>query len=304
MTSPRERAAVVALAAANLVPWYEVADLVSDVGSALAIVEGRITGVDRADRELAARLTEAISIDDVDRLRTELGALLDADDDVTLHTVLDDTYPASLRDIYNRPPFLFMRGALVPDDDAAVAVVGTRNASPDGRAQARELATALATRGVTVVSGLAAGIDTEAHTAALDAGGRTVAVMGTGITRVYPTANRELAQRVAANGALLSQFMPDSPPRGQNFPLRNVVTSGMAVGTAVIEASNTSGARMQARLALEHGKRLFLVESLVLHEDWAQKYAQRPGCIVVRDVQQILDILERRPERAEQLKLV
>jgi DNA processing protein len=206
--------------------------------------------------------------------------------------VLDENYPSNLRRVYNRPPFLFVRGTLNPGDERSVAVVGTRKASPEGREQARQLATELARRGVTVVSGLAAGIDTEAHTATLAAGGRTLAVMGTGIDRVYPAENRALAERIPAQGAVVSQFWPGSPPRKENFPLRNVVSSGIAMGTVVVEANGVSGARMQARLALEHGKRLFLVEPLVLQEKWAQDYAKRPGATVVKSVDDVLRVLD------------
>jgi DNA processing protein len=211
----------------------------------------------------------------------------------------------NLRKIYNRPPFLFVRGRLDLSDERSVAVVGTRQASPEGRQQARHLSEELVGRDVTVVAGLALGIDTAAHVAALDSGGRTVAVMGTGIDRVYPAENRSLAEAIPAHGALVSQFWPGTPPRRENFPLRNVVTSGIAMGTVVVEASSTSGAKMQARLALEHGKRLFLVEPLVLHEEWAQRYARRPGATVVTSVDDVVAILDAEvaAERTAQLSL-
>jgi DNA processing protein len=224
---------------------------------------------------------------------------------VSLVTVLDDDYPTNLRLVYNRPPFLFARGELRADDERAVAIVGTRQASATGHAQAARLARELAGHGVTVLSGLAAGIDTAAHEAALEVGGRTVAVMGTGIRRVYPAQNRDLAARIVdAGGALVSQFWPDAPPARWSFPIRNVVMSGMAVGTVVVEASSTSGAKMQARLALEHGKRLFLIESLVMHEKWARDYAERPGATVVQSVDDVLAALESELQPlAEQLTL-
>lgn len=212
---------------------------------------------------------------------------------VSLITVLDEEYPTNLRLIYNRPPFLFVRGELRACDDRALAVVGTRSASNEGREQAARLARDLVGHGVTVLSGLAIGIDASAHEAALEARGRTVAVMGTGIRRMYPAENKELAARlVEAGGALVSQFWPDAPPTRYTFPMRNVVMSGMGIGTVVVEASSTSGAKMQARLALDHGKRLFLVESLVLHERWAREYAERPGATVVGSVDDVLGALE------------
>lgn len=129
-----------------------------------------------------------------------------------------------------------------------------------------------------MISGLARGIETEAHTATLEASGRTIAVVGTGILRTYPRENAALADRIAQNGAVVSQFWPDAPPTKYSFPMRNAVMSGISQGTAVIEASATSGAKMQARIALEQGKRAFLMASLVTREEWAQRYLGRGGC--------------------------
>jgi DNA processing protein len=205
-----------------------------------------------------------------------------------LTTVLDSDYPANLRLIPNLPPFLFIRGEVRPTDALSVAVVGTRQASPEGIKCGRDMATLLAERDVTVVSGLARGIDTAAHRAALDAGGRTIAVIGTGITEYYPPENAELADEIAERGALVSQFWPTRPPGRDTFPRRNVVTSGISQGTVVIEASSTSGAKMQARLALEHGKKVFLVRSLVTDQRWAQTYVDTRGAIEVGDVDEVI----------------
>jgi len=120
---------------------------------------------------------------------------------------------------------------------------------------------------------------------------------------IYPKENRGLADRVQDRGAAVSQFCPDSPPRQMNFPMRNVVMSGMAMGTVVVEASATSGAKMQARLALEHGKRLFLLESLVSSQDWARRYAERPGVSIVRNLDDVLDVLVALASPPEQLAL-
>lgn len=197
----------------------------------------------------------------------------------------------NLREVYNRPPFLFTRGRLWSADDRSVAVVGTRSASDEGKRLARTLAAELATAAVTVVSGLALGIDTAAHLGALEAGGRTIAALGHGIDRpVYPAANRQLASRIVASGqgALVSHFIPDAPPTRQTFPMRNVVTSALSLGTVVIEAGPTSGAKQQAERCLEHGKQLFLVDHLVMSQEWAKQAAARPGAVVVRSVDDIL----------------
>lgn len=214
-----------------------------------------------------------------------------------LVTVLDDDYPHNLRLIYNLPPFLFIRGRpFGVQDSRSVAVVGTRAASTEGRNRACRLAERLVQESVVVVSGLAYGIDQSAHRATLDAGGRTIAVIGTGITRCYPAAHLELSDEIAERGTLVSQFWPSSPPAKWTFPRRNVVMSGISQGTAVVEASATSGAKMQARLALEHGKRVFLLHSLVTAQPWARDYVARRGAVEVETVEEIVRRLAA-PER-------
>jgi DNA processing protein len=216
-----------------------------------------------------------------------------------LITVLDAEYPATLRTIFNLPPFLFVRGALLKEDARAVAVVGTRHASEEGIRRARRMAGLLAAKRVTVVSGLARGIDTAAHTAALAGGGRTIAVLGQGIaTPVYPAGNRDLAEQIASTGALVSQFWPSAHPASWTFPRRNIVTSGISQGTVVVEATATSGAKMQARLAIEHGKRVWLLKSLVDSQPWAQTYVARRGAIVVATVEEVIaDLVD--PDRLQ-----
>lgn len=208
-----------------------------------------------------------------------------------LVTVLDDDYPANLRLIHNLPPFLFIRGEVLPTDVRSVAVVGTRDATERGIVRARKMSRRLVQQGVTVVSGLAAGIDAAAHTEALERGGRTLAVLGTGITKCYPKDKAELAERIAAAGALVSQFWPSTPPTTWTFPRRNVVTSGISQGTVVIEATSTSGAKMQARLALDHGKRVWLIKSLVTDQPWADKYVRTRGAREVASVDEVVDDL-------------
>ena len=200
-------------------------------------------------------------------------------------TVLDDDYPTNLRFVHNLPPFLFYRGTLDPYLDArSIAVVGTRNASTEGLDRARRMARRLTENGVSIVSGLARGIDTAAHRAALDARGRTVAVFGTGITRVYPAENTELvAEIIDGGGLVVSQFFPTAKPSAWSFPKRNEVTSGISQGTVVIEAPQKSGARMQARLAYEHGKPVFLVESLATAQEWAGRMLDAGRAIPIRD---------------------
>ena len=165
----------------------------------------------------------------------------------------DDGYPLHLRSVPDPPP-LHVRGALLREDALAVAIVGSRRASPYGLGVAETLARDLAARGVTIVSGLARGIDTAAHRGALAAGGRTLAVLGCGLDRAYPPENRALAAEIAARGALLSQFPPGTPPLARHFPARTRIIAGLTLGTVVVEAAESSGALITAGLAGELGR--------------------------------------------------
>jgi DNA processing protein len=299
--SREERAAVLALVEATEKEWHATATLIDAVGSACAVLRGEWTGLEPYDIELAKTLAARVTPEVLGRQELLIERMEARG--VSLITVLDPDYPLNLRKVYNRPPFLFVRGDLTDQDNRAIAVVGTRQASREGLEQAGRLASELARADVTVLSGLARGIDAAAHNSALDAGGRTIAVLGTGILRVYPPEHETLADRVAAHGALVSQFWPDAPPTPYSFPMRNVVTSGMAAGTVVVEASATSGAKQQARLALEHGKRVFLVKSLVLREEWAKRYARLPATTVVESVDDILAVLLPAEKPVQQLAL-
>ncbi len=296
-----EKAAVLAIISRTEMLWYEAGALIETVGSACALLEGAWDDLEPDDIESARKLAYAVTPDDlkaqarlIDELHGEGAECL---------TVLDAGYPANLRDIHNRPPFLFVRGKLLPEDRRAIAVVGTRQAQPEGVVLARRFARELADAGTTVLSGMALGIDTAAHEAAIEAGGRTIAVFGTGIRRIYPKQNRDLARRMVDSGAVVSQFWPDAPPTRVSFPMRNVVTSGMAIGTVVVEAHGHSGARNQARQCLEHGKLLFLVRELVMKEEWARKYADRPGVTVIESTDDVLAVMERVMEAPQQLTM-
>lgn len=287
MSDVQERAAVLALVARTEREWHRTAAVIEEVGSAVRVLNKDWTGFETFDTGAVGRLAETVTAEDIVRYTDLIEEY--ASKDVTLITVLDTAYPTNLRQVYNRPPFLFVRGSLGSDDDRSIAVVGTRRASEHGIQIAGSLASQLVEHRVTVLSGLAAGIDAAAHAAAIAAGGKTVAVMGTGIDTIYPKENAPLADEILSQGgALVSQFWPDAPPTKFSFPMRNVVMSGMAIGTAVIEASSTSGAKMQARLALEHGKRLFLLKSLVDQEEWARSYSERSGAVVVSSVDEII----------------
>ena len=295
---PEMQSNLLALCAIDHVNWHVIAREAQHPGGLERLLRG-----DLAEKSKEARATQKLLANaDLDAARCRAAEEIRRARDVAakLVTVLDDGYPANLRVIYNLPPFLFYRGRLEREDARSIAVVGTREASHEGIDSARRMAGRLAQNGVTVLSGLARGVDTAAHEETLAQGGRTIAVLGTGILGCYPKENADLAERIVESGALVSQFWPAQPPTPYNFPRRNVVTSGMSQGTVVIEASKTSGAKMQARLALEHGKRVFLVSRLVTSQQWAQKYVADRGAIEITSVDDVLTRL-RSPAEIEQL---
>jgi DNA processing protein len=275
-----EHAALVLLLRTGTRPWQHYADLVEEAGSALAVLEQEAGPQQQLldphpDLQAAAR--------QIEQWRAEGMRLL---------TVLDEDYPENLRGVHDRPPLVFVAGELLSRDARSVAVVGARQATDRGLAIARAIAEHLVDRGFTVASGLAAGIDAAAHTAALARKGRTLAVIGTGLRRAYPPQNAPLQRRLIRQGAVISQFWPDAPPSRRTFPMRNAVMSGMTLASVIVEASQTSGSRMQARLALEHGRPVFLVRSL-LEQPWAREFATRPGTHVVDSPAGITDTIER-----------
>jgi DNA processing protein len=279
-----ETAALLALLRASRARWQQIADDVEEAGSARHLLERVSEG------QQTSLLDEGIVPEDLTAQIAELDAW--AHEGIRVLTVLDADYPENLRTVYDRPPLVFVAGDLRPEDSRSVAVVGTRRPTDDGITRARRIADHLAGNGYTVASGLAAGIDTTAHTAALEAGGRTVAVIGTGLRRAYPKENAALQERISREGAVISQFLPDAPPTKRSFPMRNVVMSGLALATVVVEAGEVSGSRMQARLALQHNRPVFLLRSLLEH-GWAASMQQRPGVYVVDEPEQITETIRR-----------
>ncbi len=176
----------------------------------------------------------------------------------------DEAYPTRLKEIAQPPPVIYLRGEYLAEDLFAVAIVGTRKMTPYGRQVTADISSYLSANGVTVVSGLARGVDALAHTSALEAGGRTLAVLGSGVDRIYPPENRGLAEKIMAHGAIISDYAPGTAPDSANFPPRNRIISGLSLAVVVVEAGETSGALITAGFAAEQGREVFAVPGNIL----------------------------------------
>ena len=204
----------------------------------------------------------------------------------------DPEYPSRLKEIYDYPPVLYVRGFLLPEDEWCLAVVGTRRATVYGRQVAEELVTDLARSKITIVSGLARGIDSVAHHSALEAGGRSIAVFGCGLDMVYPSENATLARQIMEQGALVSEYPLGTKPRAENFPRRNRIMSGLSLGVLVIEASKTSGAMITAHLALEQNREVFAIPgSILAPQSRGTNHLIQEGAKLVQDYTDILEEL-------------
>lgn len=239
--------------------------LLAVFGSAQAIFDQNSTTLEQLGSEKLARTLQTAPPNLAAQLQMTL-EWLQAGDDRRVVALGDEAYPAALLDIADPPLMLYMLGkhatqpqTLSPSHVAHIAIVGSRNPTPQGEANARQFAKALAGAKLCVVSGLALGIDGAAHDGAMQAGGDTIAVVGTGLDRVYPKKHLELAHRIAQQGMLISEFPLGTPPLTANFPRRNRIISGLSLGTLVIEAALQSGSLITARLAAEQGKEVFAI---------------------------------------------
>ncbi len=204
----------------------------------------------------------------------------------------DPRYPTRLKEIYDYPPLLYVRGSLLPEDEWCLAVVGTRRATAYGRQVTEELVTDLARNNITIVSGLARGIDSVAHKAALEAGGRTIAVFACGLDMVYPRENTDLAHRVMKQGAIVSEYPLGIKPRPEYFPRRNRIMSGLSLGVLVAEAGFKSGAMITAKLALEQNREVFAVPGSILsHASEGTNHLIQEGAKLVSNCNDILEEL-------------
>ncbi len=211
---------------------------------------------------------------------------------IEIITYHDDAYPANLKAIHDPPLVLYVKGKVEENDRLALAMVGARRCSYYGRKQAERLAGQLARLGITVVSGMARGIDTCCHQGALGAGGRTIAVLGNGLASIYPPENEKLFDQIVACGAVISELPLEAPPLAQHFPRRNRLISGLSLGALVVEASARSGSLITARWALEQGKEVFAVPGKIdsPHSKGCHRLI-KDGAKLVEDVNDILDEL-------------
>ncbi len=212
----------------------------------------------------------------------------------------DPRYPARLKDIFDPPPLLFARGRVELMSELAVGIVGTRRPTAYGNAVAARLAKDLASAGLTIVSGMARGIDTAAHRAVLEGGGNTVAVFGCGVDEVYPAENRKLAEPLSKDGLILSEFPMATPPYPQNFPIRNRIISGMSAGVLVIEGGQYSGSAITAKLAAEQNREVFAVPGNITSKmSWGPNLLIKQGAKLVQEWNDV--VVELKPDDRRRL---
>lgn len=212
---------------------------------------------------------------------------------IKILTINDESYPQLLKEIYDPPVVLFCKGILLPQDNFGLAVVGSRQLSDYGKRVTEKFAFELASCGITIVSGLARGIDSVAHISALSAQGRTIAVLGSGILKIYPPENKKLSEQIIQRGAILSEFYPETPPKRENFPKRNRIISGMTIGTLVTEATTNSGALITAKLALEQGREVFAVPGNITSKNSeGTNFLIKNGAKLVQKIEDILEEIQ------------
>jgi len=286
---PAEQRALVALAMVPGIGPGRIRALVAVLGSGQAVLETpmrqlkAVDGVGRQTAEAILSFENDGAIENQFDAAERIGAEL-----ITMH---DSRFPALLRQIYDPPPFLWVRGRLAPEDDQAIAIVGTRKATDYGRRAAEHFAGELVGRGFTIVSGLAYGIDITAHRAALEAGGRTIAVLGSGVDRIYPATHHEVVRRIIDEdcGAVVSEFPMGANPDATNFPRRNRIIAGLSLGTLVAESRDSGGALITVFEAIEQNREAFAVPTPFHSEMTGTNHLIRKGhAALVMNVEDVL----------------
>jgi DNA processing protein len=266
----RERAAVLAVIAAMRAARRRSMRLICATGSLLRLIEGDWKALELDEVPIAGELRSVVTTRDISRHEKSIARL--ERQGVRVVTVRDEDYPVHLRMVSGHPAVLFVSGTLRAADRRLIAVIGTRHPTRAGIQRARELTRDLVSLGFTVVSGLAHGIDAAAHREALQVGGQTIAVMGSGINRTHPPGHGDLAREIADHGALVSQFWPHTQPTKNTLLRRKAVLSGLTAGVVVVEGSAQSGSSKQIEVALGQAKPLFFVHDLSAAENWAKPY--------------------------------
>ena len=277
----------------NLVPGVGpriYADLIDTFGSAAQVLSAAPADL-RNVAGVGSKLVSAI-VNAADTVNVDQQISICKDNNIEIVDRDSATYPVPLSEIYDPPSILFCQGNLIPVDNLAIAIVGSRHATNYGIKTAARLAQGLAMSGITVVSGLARGIDASAHHGAMEAGGRTLAVLGGGHLRLYPPEHAKLAERITKQGAVLTESLPESAPKTGSFPRRNRIISGLSLGVVVVEAAQRSGALISARLAMEQGRDVFAVPGRI--DNRMSRGCHRllkDGAKLVESVDDILDEL-------------
>ena len=264
--------------------------LIDQFGSPAAVFESSIRSLESAGLQRET-IDEIKSSGPRDKAMREIEALSRLGAEALI--LIDNRYPSLLRETYDPPIVIYCLGdATSPFSQPAIAIVGSRRCSTYGRNVAEKLSRELGERGVTIVSGLARGIDSAAHRGALDGRGLTVGVMGTGLDAVYPRENRRLATRIAEQGALITEFPFATPPASQNFPFRNRVISGLALGVMVVEGAERSGSLITARLAYEQGRDVFAVPgNITSAKSFGPNYLIKDGAKLVQSWRDVIEEL-------------
>lgn len=274
------RRQAVILAAAELLPaeWQDLSSLLQELrGSGPEAIVGAsdVPQLSKYSADLLAYLQAGLNSARVEHWQERLARFFLENPGVSFASAVDGDYPANLKASYNRPPYLFYLGSLVPKDAISLAIVGSRAASRDVLEQTRGLAYSASAAGICIVSGLARGVDEAAHLGALDAGGRTIGVVGSAMDRVLGLSDStSLASRVTASGAILSPFPPASPSTKSSLPLRNAVISGLSRASLVMAATERSGTRSEVDHALRQDRRVLFWKPTMGQEDWAHALSQ------------------------------
>ncbi|MBC2184568.1 DNA-protecting protein DprA [Listeria sp. FSL L7-0253] len=271
--------------------WLKLASCKSISAKKRAEIWRKLTELDQWEMSLETFANAFFSADKKGRVLSEIETAESFFyDDITPVWILDDHYPELLREIYEAPPILFCKGNIDLLQKQAIAIVGTRQMSEYGRKACRQIASELSEHQLVIVSGMAVGIDTTAHKAALQKSGATIAVLGSGVNNIYPLKNQLLANDIARDGLLLSEYLPDEEARRWHFPERNRIISGLSMGTVIIEAAERSGSLITADMALEQNRQVFAVPGNIFIDTWkGTNYLIQEGAKLVMNANNIIE---------------